>query len=342
MIDLAEPFNDVYATPVHNKKVGDEVVYIGEDDRVVRAATNATSLEAEQESGSRPRCQDTTLEDENAQTRFETASKKSYNPPLSKVNTSESEEDWMNLFKIGTSRRQSLDKENVSKQERNLKTRSMFEEGGIDDNRDDTDDMVDEAMKNVEGETVNAGGTVNTATTRVSAASASVTTAGVSISTAEPRTPPTTITTVFEDEDLIIAQTLIKIRSEKAKEKGVAFRYVEESARPKKFFQLLIQDKDKGIMQEPKKPPKNPRMTQIQLDEELAKKMHEEEMAEFKKRQSEIGVEEANRAAIKATINQELDDIQAIIEADEQMAQDFNMKNKNNSPLKKSPDCWWK
>ncbi|GKD85801.1 hypothetical protein Tco_1356955 [Tanacetum coccineum] len=33
------------------KKVGDEAVYTGEDDRVVRAATTATSLEAKQESG---------------------------------------------------------------------------------------------------------------------------------------------------------------------------------------------------------------------------------------------------------------------------------------------------
>nr|GEY50945.1 hypothetical protein [Tanacetum cinerariifolium] len=125
----------------------------------------------------------------------------------------------MNLFKIGTSRRQSLDKENVSKQERNLKTRLMLEKGGIDNIRDDIDDNVDEAIENVEGDSVNAGGAVNTATTKVSAASASVTTAGVSISTVEPRTPPTTITTVFEDEDLIIAQTLVKMRSEKAKEK---------------------------------------------------------------------------------------------------------------------------
>ncbi|GJV18123.1 hypothetical protein Tco_1363446, partial [Tanacetum coccineum] len=120
----------------------------------------------------------------------------------------------MKLFKIGTSRRKSLDKENVSKQGRNLKTRPMFEEGDFDD---DIDDMVNEAMENVEGDTVNAAGAVNTATTGVSAASASVTTAGVSISTAEPRTPPTTTTTAFEDEDLTIAQTLIKMRSEKAK-----------------------------------------------------------------------------------------------------------------------------
>ncbi|GJR21018.1 putative ribonuclease H-like domain-containing protein [Tanacetum coccineum] len=47
----------------------------------------------------------------------------------------------MKLFKIGTSRRKSLDKENVSKQGRNLKTRSMFEEGDFDDDFDDIDDM---------------------------------------------------------------------------------------------------------------------------------------------------------------------------------------------------------
>nr|GFC44207.1 hypothetical protein [Tanacetum cinerariifolium] len=76
-------------------------------------------------------------------------------------------------------------------------------------------------------------------------------------------------------------------------------------------------DKGKGIMQEPEKPPKNPIMAQIQLDEELAKRMHEEEKDKLEKRQCEIAAaEEASRAAI----NQELDDIQAMIEADEQMA----------------------
>ncbi|GJZ22523.1 hypothetical protein Tco_0559562, partial [Tanacetum coccineum] len=100
-----------------SKKVGDEAVYTGEDNRVVRAATTATSLVAEQESGnihktqststlnepflqgtgsgSGPRCQDTTLGDADAQTRFETASKQSCDPPLSEVNTSGSGEDSM-------------------------------------------------------------------------------------------------------------------------------------------------------------------------------------------------------------------------------------------------------
>nr|GEU47116.1 hypothetical protein [Tanacetum cinerariifolium] len=341
---------------------------------VIRAATTATSLEVEQESGninktqstttlnesypqgtglgSGPRCQDTTLGDADAQTRFETASKKSHDPPLSEVTTSRSRERSMEhqddltdfvsptphdsplsgghtprsdkgrpniteLMAICTklsNRVLALEQsktaqdlvikklqKKVKRLEKQQRARTpgmnLFKIGDIDDNRDDINDMVDEAIENVEGDTVNAVGTFNTTSTRVSAGSASVTTAGVSISTAEPRTPPTTITTVFEDEDLTIAQTLVKIRSEKAKEKGVAFRDVEESARPTKILPTIdLKDKGKGIM------------------------MHEKEMVEFKKRQSEISaVEEASRAAIKTAINQELDDIQAMIEADEKM-----------------------
>ncbi|GJY10412.1 hypothetical protein Tco_0378597 [Tanacetum coccineum] len=104
---------------------------------------------------------------------------------------------------------------------------------------------------NVEGDTVNAAGAVSTATTRVSAASASVTTAGVSISTAELRTPPTTTTTAFEDEDLTIAQTLVKMRSEKAKKKRVAFKDVEESTRSTTILPTIdLKDKGKGIIAE--------------------------------------------------------------------------------------------
>nr|GEV51567.1 hypothetical protein [Tanacetum cinerariifolium] len=282
-IDLAEPFNDIYVTPVHTKKLRVKVqdnplnpnhhlqllhpliknkllllhhnpkrpTHLGEDDRVVRAVTTTTSLVAEHESGNinktqstatlnepspqgtgssgRPRYQDTTLGDADAQIREDSMEHQddltNFVPPtphdssLSEGHTPGSDEDLvikklqkkvkrlekkqrartlgMNLFKIGTSKRQSLDKENVSKQERNLKTRPMFKEGDIDNDFDDINDMVDEAIENVKGDTVNAGGAVNTATTGVSTASASVTTAGVSISTAEPRTPPTTTTTTI-------------------------------------------------------------------------------------------------------------------------------------------------
>ncbi|GJT96935.1 hypothetical protein Tco_1092453 [Tanacetum coccineum] len=57
------------------KKVGDEVVHKELGDRMERAATTASSLEAEHDSGSGPKCQDTILGDVDAQTRFETTSK---------------------------------------------------------------------------------------------------------------------------------------------------------------------------------------------------------------------------------------------------------------------------
>nr|GEV95876.1 hypothetical protein [Tanacetum cinerariifolium] len=52
----------------------------------------------------------------------------------------------------------------------------------------------------------------------------------VNVSAATLSTPPTT-TIIFGDEDLTIAQTLIKLRSEKEKVKGFAFRDVEEPPR---------------------------------------------------------------------------------------------------------------
>ncbi|GJT81694.1 ribonuclease H-like domain-containing protein, partial [Tanacetum coccineum] len=73
--------------------VGDEAVHKELGDIMERAATTASSSEAEQDSGSGPRCQDTILADVDAQTRFETTSKQFNDPPLSKVNTFGSGED---------------------------------------------------------------------------------------------------------------------------------------------------------------------------------------------------------------------------------------------------------
>ncbi|GJS10413.1 putative ribonuclease H-like domain-containing protein [Tanacetum coccineum] len=69
-------------------KVGDEAVYKELGDKMERA-----SLEAEQDSGSGPRCQDTILGDVDAQTRFGTTFKSSNHLPFSKVNTFRSGED---------------------------------------------------------------------------------------------------------------------------------------------------------------------------------------------------------------------------------------------------------
>nr|GEV10557.1 reverse transcriptase domain-containing protein [Tanacetum cinerariifolium] len=88
-----------------------------------------------------------------------------------------------------------------------------------------------------------------------------VSTARPEVSVATPSTPPTT-TTIFGDEYLTIAQTLIKMRSEKAKEKGVAFRYVKEPPRLTRSTTTLeplptidLKDKCKGVLvkEEPEK-----------------------------------------------------------------------------------------
>ncbi|GKC60338.1 putative ribonuclease H-like domain-containing protein, partial [Tanacetum coccineum] len=77
-----------------------ETIYKEWEDIMERAATTASSLEVEQDSGSGPRCQDTILGGVYAQTRFETASIKSNNPPLPRVNTLGSGEDSMKLMEL--------------------------------------------------------------------------------------------------------------------------------------------------------------------------------------------------------------------------------------------------
>ncbi|GJT19273.1 hypothetical protein Tco_0877979 [Tanacetum coccineum] len=141
----------------------------------------------------------------------------------------------------------------------------------------------------------------------------------VNVSVATPVTPPTTTTTVFDDdEDLTIAQTLVKMRSEKAKEKGVAFRDVEETPRLTRSTTTLQplptidpNDKGKGVLveEEPDPSVKIKRSDQgdlqLQADVELAQLLHQEELAEVERRQRErVAQEEASMAALyEDTIN---------------------------------------
>ncbi|GJV98857.1 reverse transcriptase domain-containing protein, partial [Tanacetum coccineum] len=81
-------------------KVGDEAVHKELGDRMERPATTASSLEAEQDSGSGPRCQDTILGDVDAQTRVETTSKQYNDPPLSRGYTLGSGEDSLKLLEL--------------------------------------------------------------------------------------------------------------------------------------------------------------------------------------------------------------------------------------------------
>nr|GEU49685.1 putative ribonuclease H-like domain-containing protein [Tanacetum cinerariifolium] len=240
----------------------DETVHKKRGDRVERAAATASSLEAEQDSGTinrtqstkipnepipqgtgsggRSMCQDTILGDPPAQTRFERLSKQSHEPPLSRDNTLGSREDSMQLMELmalcTTLSDRVLDKENVKDSQaleiQKLKKRVKWLEKK---KKSRTSQLKKKLFKvRIESsaekilETQGRYGhdiEVNTASTSITTASinltaaepvttvnAPVTTAGVSVSTVEPSTPPTTATTLIEDEDLIIAYTLMKIR----------------------------------------------------------------------------------------------------------------------------------
>ncbi|GJY99718.1 putative ribonuclease H-like domain-containing protein [Tanacetum coccineum] len=230
-------------------------------DSMERVATTATSLDAEQDSGNihkaqstvmpnvplpqgigtggRPRRQETMGDRPAQKTKIASLKKR-----VKKLETKRrSRTPGMNLFKIGTSRRRSLGEEDASKHGRNLKQRSIFAESNVDE---DLDVVMDEAIehvyevdKDVKGDAeqvisatadeVSTSDAVNTAGTKVNTASAPVITTGISVTTAEPITPPT-ITTDFEDEDLTIAQTLMKMRSEKSKVRGVVLKEPSETA----------------------------------------------------------------------------------------------------------------
>ncbi|GJQ91409.1 putative ribonuclease H-like domain-containing protein [Tanacetum coccineum] len=288
--------------------LADKTVHEESEDSMERAATTADSLDAEQDSGSGPKHQDTILGDRPAQTRFERLSKHSNDLPLSGVNTPRSGEDRLKIMELmgictklsdrvlaleNVKTAQDLEitslKNRVKKLEKKKKTRTPQLKRRLFKVR------IESSADKKDAETQGRYGhdfEVNTAI-------APATTTGVSVSTAEPSTPPTT-TTVIEDEDLIIAQTLMKMRSdkskEKAKERGSKEKYSEPATRPIRgvtmqepsesrtrkavpHLQHHPKDKGKAKMIKPEKPLK--KKDQIKFDEEVAKRLAEELKAEI-------------------------------------------------------------
>ncbi|GJZ50224.1 hypothetical protein Tco_0604414 [Tanacetum coccineum] len=279
----APPYQVTTVATQHQKTHKPRRAKRGEDDRVVRDATTASSLEAEQESGNIHKTRPTTILNEPSPQR-DLFRPTPHDLPLSGGHTPGSDEGrpnfnelinlctqlsnkvlalensktaqdlviqklkkivkrlekalrartpGVNLFKIGTSRRKGLDKENVSKQGRKSdKTKLMFNDSDFD--------MLNDAMENVEG-----GSTAE-----------QVTTAGDTLNTASFMLY--TARDIFKDKMTTIADTLVAIRR----------------ARPRTTS-----------MVEHEPTPKNPRKAQIQMDEELAQSLFKEEQAQFEKKQ---------------------------------------------------------
>ncbi|GJZ93239.1 putative ribonuclease H-like domain-containing protein [Tanacetum coccineum] len=198
------------------KKVGDEAVHKELGDRMERAATTASSLEAEQDSGDRPaqtRLSERVIALENIKTGqdLEITNLKKRVKKLEKKKKSRTSQLKRRLFKvkIESSAKKSLgDQEDASKQGRN---------------EIDQDEEISWFQDDAETQ-----GSINITTVKpVITTNAPIATAGVSFSIAEPITPPIT-TTFIEDEDFIIAQTLMKIRSVKSKEKEYLVRLLQD------------------------------------------------------------------------------------------------------------------
>ncbi|GKC88512.1 putative ribonuclease H-like domain-containing protein, partial [Tanacetum coccineum] len=387
-----EPFNDVYQTPAHTKKVFTNMkrkgkyfsrrvtplfasmlaplVVEGEglgqpsepqpspstaqsrikeqipewDDRVVRATTTVASLNAAQASGGNtPGSDEERIEQDDL---MDFLPPTPHDLPLSGGHTPGSDKvirklkkkvrklekklrtrtPGMKLFKIGTSKRKSLDEEYVSKQGRKSdKTKPMF------DDSDFAELDVDNAMDNVNGDAETQGRNtteqISTDEDTVNTASIDVSVVGPSnVSTADPST--STAGDIFIDEMMTIADTLMAIRSTRPRTTLVIIHDVEEELRrstPAPTSQPSSKDKGKALMVEPEKLSKNPGKAQIQMDEELTIRLHEEEKAKLERMQRERAAqEEASNAALIA----KFDNVQARIEADAPLASRLQEKER--------------
>ncbi|GJW42916.1 hypothetical protein Tco_0071715 [Tanacetum coccineum] len=322
-------------------KVGDEAINEEMFDSVERAATTASSLESEQAIRSGPWCQET-IGGMQGQTRSKGVSNLSSNPPLLGGHRLRSGEDNMEhqielmdnvpntphdspLLGVNTP---GSDKGSLELNElmdlvtklshrvfdlEKLKTTQAKEIAEVVKGNIGADDT--EVVKGI-GDTkvFDTEKAVNTAGEGVSTASVPET-----VSTAAPRTPPTT-TTVFDDEDvtMAMAQTLIKMKEEKAKEKGVVIKNVEDSSRPVRSITTLQplptidpKDKGKGILQETKSVEKTKKKVQgdaqIERDAEVALRLQAELDEELKARMDadyELGARMTQEEQEKYTIKE--------------------------------------
>ncbi|GJS47893.1 putative ribonuclease H-like domain-containing protein [Tanacetum coccineum] len=290
------------ASPSHSSGpttlVADETVHEERRNIMERAATTASSLEAEQDSGSSPRCQDTILGDIPAQTRFERLSKQSNDPPLSRVNTLGSGNASMKLNELmeiytklservlaleNIKTAQDLEITNLKKRIESFVEKSLGDqEDASKQGRNEIDQEEGFSWFQEDAETqgrygydieINTPNTLITTTSinittvePVITASAPVATAGVSVSTVEPSTPPTTTT---------IPEKPVKVKGKDQ---------IEYDADMAKRLQAEL-DKEVGLERERKEEASNAALIEewdiiearIDANDQLAKRLQAEE-----------------------------------------------------------------
>ncbi|GKA49306.1 hypothetical protein Tco_0742379 [Tanacetum coccineum] len=284
-----------------DRSYSDEVVHKELGDSLVRAATTASSLEAEQDSV--PRNHGDTI----AQTRFESVSKHSNDSLLARGNTLQSDDDRLKLNELmplcTTLQNKVLDlkktkttqhneitslKRRVKKLEKKNRSRThklkrLYKVGltvkvessdnekslGKDASKQGRIDVIDVdkeitfvSVQNVDEEMFDVNVLDDKVNVVEEAAGNVVSTAGdVTIASAATITTAT-ITTI---DDITLAQELMEIKSTKPKEKGVAIQELGESTTTisSQLSSQQSQDKGKGILREPVKPMKKKDLTRL-------------------------------------------------------------------------------
>ncbi|GKA22147.1 hypothetical protein Tco_0708109 [Tanacetum coccineum] len=331
--------------------VADETVHEERGDSVERVVTTATSLDAEQGSGNinrtqstaipndlfpqgigsggSPRRQYTILGDRPTQTRFERLSKQSNDPPLSRVNTLRSGEDSMKLQELmdlctklservlaleNIKMAQDLEITNLKKRVKKLEKKKksgtpqlkgrLFKvriESSAEKSLGDQEDASKQGRNEIDQderiswfqEDAKTQGRYGHDISTAKVTTASVP-SDVDVSAVSPIRP---VDGSIID-DITLAEILMNIKSSASrsqKDKEVMFKEPSEpttTSRPQSH--IPAKDKGKRIMQEPEKP--------VKLDEEVRLEREREEEAS------------------KATNIAEWDDVQAIIDADYELA----------------------
>ncbi|GJY29901.1 ribonuclease H-like domain, reverse transcriptase, RNA-dependent DNA polymerase [Tanacetum coccineum] len=317
------------------KKVGDEAVHKELGDRIERAATTVSGLEAEQGSGSGLRCQDTILGDVDAQTRFETTSKQSNDPPLSRGYTLGSGEDSMKLLELmelctklsnmlHKNRKSALVldlekakdaqakeiaslKKRVQKLERKKKSRTTglqrLRKVGMSrrveslEDKDSLGDHEDASKQGMRIEDIDKDADVSL------------------VDDTQGRLDDVDM---FDINDLhtkpkVVTTAATTITTKRPKARGFVVQEPSEFRTPQESQPSMIKDKDKAIMIEPEVPLK--RKDQVTLDEDLARNLQaqleaelieEERLADFElaqrlqtEEQGEITIEERSRLFVE-------------------------------------------
>ncbi|GJT80578.1 hypothetical protein Tco_1054920 [Tanacetum coccineum] len=150
-----------------------------------------------------------------------------------------------------------------------------------------------------------------------------------------------TVGDIFEDEMTTIADTLVAIKSARPRTTSIMIHNVEEEPRRSTPVPTVqSQDKGKGKMVEPKPTLKNLRKARIQMDEELAQRLFEEEQAQFEKEQRIAREKAEEQEAKDTTLIEQMEDVQARMDADDLLAERLQQEERDNSLLMSKLECW--